>query len=183
MPLPKAESINVLSMAAPYLPPNPDPKDQTAPAVVDDLFNTFDAGFELAKTAGGKTIDTGPIGAGGFHNSPVVVYVMQILAAEQVGVNLNFWGFSLSKTDTQKVKEILGQINSQVTSTTTISGLLKFASDDLYDRAEIAEFRTSYSRPHASKWRRSPAIRLSVRLPSSRGLGPLAWSCPRLVVL
>jgi len=101
MPLLKAKSINVLSMAAPYLP-NPDPKDQTAPAVVDDLFNTFDAGFELAKTAGGKTIDTGPIGAGGFHNSPVVVYVMQTLAAKQVGVNLNFWGFSLLKKDTQK---------------------------------------------------------------------------------
>ena len=49
-PLTNAEPINVLSMAAPYLPTKSDYKDQTTQAVVDDLFNTFDAGFTWRQT-------------------------------------------------------------------------------------------------------------------------------------
>jgi len=108
VPLTKEEPINVLSMAAPYLPPNSGPVDQTTPAVVDDLFNTFDAGFTLTVDVSqaefpGKQpilINTGPIGAGGFHNNKAVVDVMQQLAAivvsQQTGtqVNLKFWAYN-----------------------------------------------------------------------------------------
>jgi len=121
VPLKTAQNINVLSMAAPYLPDTPGGKADLP--VIWDLFNTFDAGFTLATTAyPGKPIliNTGRIGAGGFHNSPVVVNVMQQLAAivvsQQIGsqVNLKFWGYQKTTEATEAdddVKAIIATFN------------------------------------------------------------------------
>ena len=130
----KAQPINVLAMAAPKLPKNPTKAQQAALPVVKDLFNTFDAGFELAKRAPGvggmKTIETVPIGTGIYNNSKVVVYVTESLAAMQVNVNLDFWGF----TDAQKAEAngiLITILKTVKPGTTTISDLLKIASDEL----------------------------------------------------
>ena len=137
VPLKTAQNINVLSMAAPYLPDTPGGKADLP--VVWDLFNTFDAGFTLATTAyPGKPIliNTGRIGAGGFHNSPVVVNVMQQLAAivvsQQIGsqVNLKFWGYQNTKTEATEadddVKAIIATFNKDTDK--SISHLLEVAT-------------------------------------------------------
>ena len=65
---------------------------------IKDLYNTFTAGFELAKEVAGTgkrvTINTGPIGAGGFDNNKYVVFVLQWLAAEHIDVDLKLWAYS-----------------------------------------------------------------------------------------
>jgi len=132
VPLTNPQEINVLSMAAPYLPKNYQPKDPITKENVRDLFNTFVAGFSLAKTAAGGgniLINTGPIGAGGFNNNRIIVYVMQCLAARQVGVDLTFWGYKTDHTDgyNQRVDSII----TAAGPSPTISHLLDVASRDL----------------------------------------------------
>jgi len=142
VPLKTAQNINVLSMAAPYLPDTPGGKADLP--VVWDLFNTFDAGFTLATTAyPGKPIliNTGRIGAGGFHNSPVVVNVMQQLAAivvsQQIGspVNLKFWGYQNTPKEknaaNDDVENIINAFNKLATTDMSISHLLDIASTEL----------------------------------------------------
>ncbi len=93
------QTINVLAIAAPKL------KDKTCGAqldTVEDLFNTAVAGFETAKAAClDKTksivIHTGKLGAGCFNNDANVVYVIQKLAAQHVGVDIRFHGYGNSE--------------------------------------------------------------------------------------
>ena len=85
-------------MAAPHLPDR-SPEHQFGRDTIHDLFNTFVAGFTLAaesaKSEGRHaTVNTGKIGSGDFNNNSNVVYVLQGLAAELVGVNLRFWGYA-----------------------------------------------------------------------------------------
>jgi Poly (ADP-ribose) glycohydrolase (PARG) len=70
-------------------------EEQSDVKTLDDLFNTFVAGFELAKNIKPNvTINTGPIGTGDFENDAKVIYVMQNLAAQQVGgITLRYWGY------------------------------------------------------------------------------------------
>ena len=93
-----AVQFNVLAMAAPHLPDRT-PEQQFGRDTIHDLFNTFVAGFTLAAEsakAEGRhaTVNTGKIGSGDFNNNSNVVYVLQGLAAELVGVNLRFWGYA-----------------------------------------------------------------------------------------
>lgn len=90
--------FHVLAMAAPHLQDR-SPQSQFGLTTLQDLFNTFVAGFTLASTiakSDGRhaTLNTGKIGSGDFNNNPNVVYVLQGLAAELVGVNLRFWGYA-----------------------------------------------------------------------------------------
>jgi len=144
VPLDKSQKINVLSMAAPNLhlkTPHDQWKDQATMEVLEDLFNTFYAGFTMAKKAYPSSpilINTGPIGAGGFTNNKVVVNVMQQLAAivvsQQTGpnvVNLKFWGYGdagqpANKEAEDAVKAIIKDFNGPGT-TKTISKLLEIA--------------------------------------------------------
>jgi hypothetical protein len=111
-PLTAAQTVVILAMAAPYLgnPPNPQPNDLST---IKDLYTTFVAGFELAREAfEAQTTDkrlvlnTGAIGCGAFHNSKEVVFVLQILAARQVGKihTLRFWKCS----DSSEIKQYQG---------------------------------------------------------------------------
>jgi Poly (ADP-ribose) glycohydrolase (PARG) len=70
-------------------------EEQSDIKTLDDLFNTFVAGFTLAKNINPNVIiNTGPIGTGDFDNDPKVIYVMQNLAAQQVGgITLRYWGY------------------------------------------------------------------------------------------
>jgi hypothetical protein len=92
--------LNILAMAAPTLKVgNYKPWDVDT---VHDLFNTFMAGFTLAKTvAAGNNplINTGKIGCGDFKNDPTLVYILQLLAAEQLGLNLMFWGYKNNEAE------------------------------------------------------------------------------------
>jgi hypothetical protein len=96
----RATVVDILAMAAPHLASK---NDQAKAETIKDLFNTFVAGFQVVKdNAGGKKvlIHTGAIGCGDFKNNKCVVYVLQRLAARQVGVDLRFWGYDdVSKFD------------------------------------------------------------------------------------
>ncbi|OGN64082.1 MAG: hypothetical protein A3E26_04720 [Chlamydiae bacterium RIFCSPHIGHO2_12_FULL_49_32] len=93
-PLSPSQTVNILAMAAPRLPPN-DPNLQLSSDTAQDLFNTFHAGFTLAKkqTSKGKqcTICSGNIGCGAFNNDLRLVYLLQAFAAQQTGVNLRLY--------------------------------------------------------------------------------------------
>jgi len=109
------EQIIILAMAAPRVESK---GQETSLETIKDLFNTFYAGFLLAadnpggalsahrsaeaRTArsgrrGGTSstvrVNTGPIGAGDFGNSKLVVYVVQRLAAKEANVNLRFCAY------------------------------------------------------------------------------------------
>ena len=125
----KPAQINVLAMAAPDVSKTTSSK--AAPDIVKDLFNTFVAGFSLARSDvhKGETvlINTGPIGAGAFKNSPVVVNVMQQLAAKQEDVNLKFWSYKTADSDlaNNDVTKILKDFNAGTNK--SISNLLVIA--------------------------------------------------------
>jgi hypothetical protein len=89
-PLEPQPAVNILAIAVPKLS---DETQQTQSDTIRDLFNTFVAAYSVA-TASRKDvlINTGPIGTGDFKHSKVVIYVMQRLAAQHVGVNLRYWG-------------------------------------------------------------------------------------------
>lgn len=119
--------VNILAMAAPHLN---DAKDATREETVKDLFNTFVAGFQVVKeNAGGKTvlIHTGAVGCGDFKNNRCVVYVLQRLAARQVGVDLRFWGYA----DVSKFDPIYNNILSQCKKGDTVAQMLDIASKEL----------------------------------------------------
>jgi hypothetical protein len=127
------EKINILAMAAPLLPQF-GPK-ATVP-ILEDLFNTFVAGFSLARAAGNGQpihIHTGPIGAGVFYNDRAVVYVMQVLAAMEVGkVNLTFHGYTNQETldyDQKYLDPILQKFNNQ--GNKTVDNLLQIAHQQM----------------------------------------------------
>jgi hypothetical protein len=92
--------FNVLAMAAPKLSSNPSKDELFGVDTLTDMFNTCVAAFSLARDiARGSllnkkyaTIHTGRFGAGAFHNNAYAAYVIQGLAAEQVDVDLHYWG-------------------------------------------------------------------------------------------
>lgn len=128
----KPAVVNILAIAAPHLE-KPDPKVQAALETVKDLFNTCVAGFTVTSEAGGKDvlIHTGALGTGDFHNSRCVVYVLQRLAANQVGVNLKFWGYT--DADVKKFDPIYEDILKAYDSekTKTVERLLELAAEHL----------------------------------------------------
>jgi hypothetical protein len=101
--LPQNQGANVLAIAVPKLKQT---LQQTALETVDDLFNTFAAAYSLVPP--GSTINTGPIGTGDYKNNPLVIYVMQDLAAQQAGVKLVYW--AVSQDDQQKYNDLVSKI-------------------------------------------------------------------------
>ena len=93
-PLSHNVELNVLAIAVSSLEGVKDEKtEQSAQNTIDDLFNTFVAGFTLAKEQKVTELNTGGIGTGVFRNSTKVVYVMQKLAATHVGLKaLTYYG-------------------------------------------------------------------------------------------
>lgn len=95
-PLDAPQTVNVLAMAAPQLG-STSLKTQLGRKTAEDLFNTFHAGFSLvaANQKPGKTplVHTGKIGCGVFNNNPTLVFLLQRLAAEQIGVGVIFHGY------------------------------------------------------------------------------------------
>jgi hypothetical protein len=87
------QHLNVLAVAVEKL--DGSKEQQSDLKTLDDLFNTFVAGFTLAKhIKPNMIINTGPIGTGDFQNDKKVIYVMQNLAAQQVGgITLRYWGY------------------------------------------------------------------------------------------
>jgi hypothetical protein len=134
--------LNTLSMAVAELPKIDDPvaalKVQAGLDTVSDLFNTFVAAFTVAKANGVGTVSTGGIGTGAFHNSTKVVYVLQKLAAMQVGINLYYYG--LHQADAPKFpkseQELWDPIVNDIVveygkGPATVKHLLEIASDKL----------------------------------------------------
>lgn len=128
--LSSAVQFNVLAMAAPHLPDR-SPEHQFGRDTLHDLFNTFVAGFTLAAEAAKSegrhaTVNTGKIGSGDFNNNPNVVYVLQGLAAELVGVNLRLWGYST--VEAKRAGYYYEAIRRQVTfGVTPVIGVLEVA--------------------------------------------------------
>jgi hypothetical protein len=89
------QKVQVLAMAVEKLEPaTKTSTQQTDINTIEDLFNTFVAGYTLAKQSSpGAVINTGPIGSGDFNNDPKVVYVMQNLAWRHVGgLTVQYYG-------------------------------------------------------------------------------------------
>ncbi|MBL9176113.1 MAG: hypothetical protein JNL10_21400, partial [Verrucomicrobiales bacterium] len=89
------------------------------------------AGFTLAEAAAKSegrhaTVNTGKIGSGDFNNNSNVVYVLQGLAAELVGVNLRFWGYADWEVDLagRYYAAIRGKVDF---GTTTVNEVLEVA--------------------------------------------------------
>ncbi len=103
------QHLNVLAVAVEKL--DGSPAQQFGLNTLDDLFNTFVAAYTVAKAAKPNAIiNTGPIGTGDFKNDPKVIYVMQNLAAQQVGgVTLRYWGLD-SKKQQQDFDPMVTQI-------------------------------------------------------------------------
>jgi hypothetical protein len=133
-PLPANQVFNVLALAVAHLTSSDDQKKQET---INDLFNTFDAGFRMTNHSGGQdsVINTGPIGTGNFKHDHRVVYVMQHLAAQQTGVNLVYWGLTNNdQTAYDKVvNEIIAEYNKDKSKPgyDTISHLLVLAQKHL----------------------------------------------------
>jgi len=102
------QDLNVLAVAVEKISKGP---EQTALDTLDDLFNTFVAAYTVAKDAKPNTrINTGPIGTGDFQNDPKTIYVMQDLAAKQIGgLDIRYWGLTTAeqKEDEAMVKKIV----------------------------------------------------------------------------
>ncbi|SPM41272.1 hypothetical protein MNAB215_3477, partial [Mycobacterium numidiamassiliense] len=102
------QELNVLAVAVEKITT----AQQTELDTLDDLFNTFVAAYAVAKDAKPNTIiNTGPIGTGDFNNDDKVIYVMQHLAAQQIGgLNLRYWGLTQGQQNTydSMVAKIIG---------------------------------------------------------------------------
>ena len=74
-----------------------------------DLFNTFVAGYSLAKEAmPGTRINTGNIGTGDFKNDRKSLYVLQRLAWRHIGgLNVRYWSVGSIKNDGDTAYELI----------------------------------------------------------------------------
>lgn len=135
--LPTNQVVHVLAVAVPKLDKT-DPKypaQQTQIETIYDLFNTFVAAYQAAKNVatgtGDVLINTGPIGTGDFGHDKTVVYVMQHLAAQHVGVNLRYWTVShtVQQGYNNKVNDIMTDYKSATDK--SINHLLSIAQKHL----------------------------------------------------
>lgn len=130
---PRPPEAFILAVAVPQLPEKNPP--QKTSATINDLFNTFVAAYVVAKkdagTAKQAVVNTGPIGTGVFNHDKEVVYVLQNLAAQQVGVDLRYWSGPTTdkKAWDAKVKAITEQYGNDKTK--TVSHLLEIAHNVL----------------------------------------------------
>jgi Poly (ADP-ribose) glycohydrolase (PARG) len=124
---------NVLALAVEHLP-NSDRSTQYSPDVIIDLFNTFVAGYSLAKEAmPGTRINTGNIGTGDFKNDPKVVYVLQRLAWRHIGgLNVRYWSVGSIKNDGDTAYDLIIK-HWQNDKDKTVKNLLLWASACLND--------------------------------------------------
>jgi hypothetical protein len=126
----RPETFNVLAIAAPDLEYGGLPFEL---ATVGDLFNSFVAGFQLARDIADMQtqkamINTGPIGTGVFGNNIYMVWVLQVCAAQKVRLDLRFWSYS--DETAKKAQEDYDAIKSEFDKgkDKTIAQLLKLAS-------------------------------------------------------
>ena len=126
-----SRKVNILAMAAPKVSRKP---ESFQLETIHDLFNTVIAGFSSCEKP--ALIHTGPIGAGAFNNDAKVSYVVQKLAAEHIGVDLKFHGYSKGKA--QEAESIYQQIKEKFLSKgkkhRTITRLLQVTSDLFRDK-------------------------------------------------
>ncbi len=125
------QRANILAVAVEKL--DGSTTQQTALDTIDDLFNTFVAAYTVAAKATPKlTVNTGPIGTGDFRNDRRVIYVMQHLAAQQVGgITMRYW--SLNDTDKTQWDKAVSKIVSDWTNDKdhNVKRLLRLAHDCL----------------------------------------------------
>jgi hypothetical protein len=125
------QHANVLAVAVEKL--DGSTRQQTALDTLDDLFNTFAAAYAVARQAApNRTVNTGPIGTGDFKNDARVIYVMQHLAAQQIGgVTMRYW--SLSDADKTQWDNAVNKIVSDWTKDKdhNVKRLLALAHDCL----------------------------------------------------
>src|SRR5262249_26395162 len=129
-----------IAIAAPKPNDSKDPRDPLALATIDDLFNSANAGFALAKADAAADpnhlpvmINSGPLGAGAFGGDAVAAYVTQDLAAMQTGFNQNLWGSTqdvLNKA-TADVNTILRLYSTMASQKHTVEELLSIPHDVL----------------------------------------------------
>jgi Poly (ADP-ribose) glycohydrolase (PARG) len=124
---------NVLAIAVEHLP-NKDHSTQYNPDVIIDLFNTFVAGYSLAKeTMPGARINTGNIGTGDFNNDPKVVYVLQRLAWRHIGgLDVRYWSVGGIKNDGDTTYQLIIK-HWENDKDKTVKNLLLWASTCLND--------------------------------------------------
>jgi Poly (ADP-ribose) glycohydrolase (PARG) len=117
------QSARVLAIAVEKL--DGSKTQQTDIKTIEDLFNTFVAGYTLAKEdSPGAVINTGAIGTGDFKNDPQTVYVMQSLAWRQIGqLSVRYWA------STSAYEEMLGRVikNWQNDSNKSVANLMWIA--------------------------------------------------------
>lgn len=126
-----AQKVNILAIAAPKLATRNNLDEQTDQRTLEDLFNTFVAGFTLAKAQADKAgkkglVHTGQIGAGAFGNNPSVVFALQRLAADQVGVELRFYDYDTRAT--RDGNDLYEDLRRQIDPDATIQEVLKTAA-------------------------------------------------------
>jgi hypothetical protein len=102
-PLKNNQQLNVLAMAVPSV--KYDDTKAKALETIEDLFNTFVAGYTLATKANKSQVNTGNIGTGDFKNDQETVYVMQKLALQHVGPSYKvaYWGLGGKQVDFDKM--------------------------------------------------------------------------------
>jgi hypothetical protein len=130
--------VDILAVAVPKLEPGT-PEQQTSVKTLDDLFNTLVAAYTLVKDdLPNATINTGAIGTGDFNNDKTVVYVMQHLALQQVGLSVNYWGLdsATQKTYGDMVHKIM--TNWSNAKDKTVYHLMDIAHDCLTKQASCA---------------------------------------------
>lgn len=101
----EAQKTNLLAIAAPKLDTRNLIK-QTDLRTVEDLFNTVMAGFTLAKAQAAQEnkdkkclIHSGKLGCGEFSNNVIVVYLVQRLAAEHLGIDLKLHAYTTEEAN------------------------------------------------------------------------------------
>ncbi len=100
-PLTSLQQVNFIAIAAPCLESNPSRERVFARETLLDIANTLFAGFELALAeANGAhcVIHSGPIGCGAFGNDREAVFLLHLLVAEHLGVNLVLHGYPDAET-------------------------------------------------------------------------------------
>jgi len=125
------QKVNILAMAAPKVASK---NDSFQLETIQDIFNTAIAGFSSCKKP--ALIHTGPLGAGAFNNDAKVSYVVQKLAAEHIGVDLLFHGYSKHKAQGAESihQEIKKVFLSQKKKHRTIENLLQITSNLFGDK-------------------------------------------------